>query len=125
VVIVLQSAANQPHNPQSNANMNADSPLGLHKLIHADPPCILLQAIPLLSQPGLQSLIARDDQGPGLQIEAVAPLRVVAAPDDADARLGLPVHTHPEPLGVVGPAAGLADGAALPLLEHDVVVVAG
>ena len=50
----------------------------------------------------------------------VAALRVVGAAHDGEGRaVRLAGERHPEPLGVVRPAFGLADRAAAPLLQGD------
>lgn len=108
--------------------MQAHPPLRPPKLLQIHPPRILQQPLLLCGQPAHQRLIPRHDQCVGLQIQRIAALRIIRRADKRDAGARIvgggdgavgSGQSDPEAFGVVGPAVGLADGAAAPFAEGD------
>ncbi|KAL1858935.1 hypothetical protein VTK73DRAFT_7731 [Phialemonium thermophilum] len=122
----LQRPADQLHNPHGDPHLQPDPPLRPGKVVPRHHGSVLLEPALLLREPTPQSLVARDHQRAGLEVVRVAAPRVVRAAHDVEG--GPPPSTasllvlrrrerDPQALGVVGPPARFADGAAPPLLQ--------
>jgi len=82
-------------------------------------PRLLLQPPLLLAQPPHQPLIPRHHQHIRLEIQIIAPPRVITAPHQTQTRQLLPRHRHPQPLRMIRPPARHPHGAPAPLQQAD------
>ena len=134
LIIGLQCAANNSHNPHRNPHTNTHPPIRSIQLLLTRLIRVLQQILLLPPQPPLQSRIAGHDHRPHFRVQRIRPERIVRRANDRNTRAGgagtplLPIgllpfrcrrERDPKPLGMIRPSSLFAYLPALPLSQRD------